>query len=289
MNLKTKGNPENKSKNENIQKKMSIPKGQATVKGKIFVGGVPQSINQEQFNAHWKAMGETSQCILMKRSTEDHHRGFGFVTFKDPTIAEKAQTESQYMGGRQVRIDPCRAQTKQFFVGGLNKEKTEEVNLRSFFEPYGQITDIFVRKARGFAFVTMIDEGSNLRGLVEKQYHELDGVKIEVKYAHPGGIPGGPQMYQHWGQPQQFWGQQELSSPQTTYGNWQQQSYQSQAYSQPPYGHIPYQQNFSQTGQQSYGQQTQQYNREYFTQGKNTLGYNYARSQNQNSRSYKPY
>merc|ERR1712170_305096 len=110
--------------------------------------------------------------------------------------------------------------------------------------------------------------GNNLKDLVEKQYHELDGVKIEVKYAHPGGIPGGPQNYQHWNE-QQLWTQKEISKPHITCKNWLHQSYQSQSYNQLPYNQIV--QNFT---QQKY------FTRHCYRYGKNIATYNYGKNQN---------
>jgi RNA recognition motif-containing protein len=89
-------------------------------------------------------------------------------------------------------------QERKLFVGGLNKEQTNEDYLKTYFQSYGSIVDCCIMKdmnkqSRGFGFILF--ESSDYVDKViavkkEGQTFELDGHKIEVKRALPK-VPGG--------------------------------------------------------------------------------------------------
>ena len=53
--------------------------------GKIFVGGVSWQTNENSLRDHFVKFGELDDVALMADKRTGQPRGFGFVTFKDPS------------------------------------------------------------------------------------------------------------------------------------------------------------------------------------------------------------
>ncbi len=85
---------------------------------------------------------------------------------------------------------------KNLFVGNLSF-RTTETELRTMFEPFGQITRIHIAmdrdtgRSRGFAFVDMPNDEEASRAMTALNGKELDGRALRVNEARPkeGGGP----------------------------------------------------------------------------------------------------
>ncbi|MCH8269058.1 MAG: RNA-binding protein, partial [Acidobacteria bacterium] len=79
---------------------------------------------------------------------------------------------------------------KNLYVGNMSFQTTES-ELRSIFEPYGEITRIQVMtdrdtgQARGFAFVELADDEQAAKAITELNGKELDGRALNVNEARP--------------------------------------------------------------------------------------------------------
>ncbi len=86
---------------------------------------------------------------------------------------------------------------KNLFVGNMSFNTTES-ELRSIFEPYGEITRIQVMtdrdtgRARGFGFVELADDGEAAKAITELNGKELDGRALTVNEARPKPERSGP-------------------------------------------------------------------------------------------------
>ncbi len=86
---------------------------------------------------------------------------------------------------------------KNLYVGNMSFQTTEQ-ELRSIFEPYGEITRIQVMtdrdtgQARGFAFVELADDGEAAKAITELNGKELDGRALNVNEARPKPERSGP-------------------------------------------------------------------------------------------------
>lgn len=58
----------------------------------------------ESLNLYFSRYGEITNCVIMYDKTTGRPRGFGFVTFADPEVAEKVLEENHVIDGRAVRI-----------------------------------------------------------------------------------------------------------------------------------------------------------------------------------------
>ncbi|VAH91508.1 unnamed protein product [Triticum turgidum subsp. durum] len=163
--------------------------------GKLFIGGISWDTN------------------------EDRLRGFGFIVFADPAVAERVIMEKHMIDGRMVEAkkavprddqqalsksggsahgSPGPSRTKKIFVGGLASTVTE-ADFRTYFEQFGTITDVVVmydhntQRPRGFGFITYDSEDAVDKALF-KTFHELNGKMVEVKRAVPKELSPGPSM-----------------------------------------------------------------------------------------------
>lgn len=50
---------------------------------KIFVGGLPTDLTEEDFSEYFHPYGEISDCVVMYDRVTGAPRGFGFITFSD--------------------------------------------------------------------------------------------------------------------------------------------------------------------------------------------------------------
>ncbi len=86
---------------------------------------------------------------------------------------------------------------KNLFIGNMSFQTTED-ELRSIFEPYGEITRIQVMtdrdtgRARGFAFVELADDEQAAKAITELNGKELDGRALNVNEARPKPERSGP-------------------------------------------------------------------------------------------------
>ncbi len=86
---------------------------------------------------------------------------------------------------------------KNLYVGNMSFQTTES-ELRSIFEPYGEITRIQVMtdrdtgQARGFAFVELADDEQAAKAITELNGKELDGRALNVNEARPKPERSGP-------------------------------------------------------------------------------------------------
>jgi len=191
--------------------------------GKLFVGGLSRTTTDESFRSYFETYGALKGCVLMK----DHHqgsrsRGFGFVTYEDPTsVAKVLKARPHTLDGKQIDPKPCTpvsiqrqkkmtqhnfSKSHKIFVGGVSMD-AEENDLREYFERYGVVTEVvFVtdkhdktRRHKGFGFVTFEDESSVEQAIV-KRFHFIKDKRCEAKPAESrekmdamkmgGGAPG---------------------------------------------------------------------------------------------------
>ncbi|KAJ1422775.1 RNA-binding domain superfamily [Sesbania bispinosa] len=185
--------------------------------GKLFIGGISWDTNEERLRDYFSTYGEVMESVIMKDRTTGRARGFGFIVFSDPTVAERVIKEKHNIDGRMVEAKkavprddqnilsrnsssvhgspgPCR--TRKIFVGGLASTVTEN-DFKNYFDQFGTITDVVVmydhntQRPRGFGFITY-DSEEAVDTVLLKTFHELNGKMVEVKRAVPKELSPGP-------------------------------------------------------------------------------------------------
>ncbi|XP_076895508.1 heterogeneous nuclear ribonucleoprotein 1-like [Bidens hawaiensis] len=187
--------------------------------GKLFVGGISWDTDEDRLKEYFGSYGEVSEAVIMRDRLTGRARGFGFVVFVDPAVAERVVMEKHMIDGRTVEakkavpredhhglnrtinsiqgslVGPM-GRTKKIFVGGLPSNITES-DFKTYFDQFGTIADVVVmydhntQRPRGFGFITYDSEESVDRVLY-KTFHELNGKMVEVKRAVPKELSPSP-------------------------------------------------------------------------------------------------
>ncbi|KAA8530195.1 hypothetical protein F0562_004904 [Nyssa sinensis] len=69
--------------------------------GKIFVGGLARETTSAQFLKHFGRYGEITDSVKMKDRNTRQPRGFGFVTYADPSVVDKVIEDTHVINGKQ--------------------------------------------------------------------------------------------------------------------------------------------------------------------------------------------
>lgn len=154
----------------------------------------------ESFSRYFGKYGEIIDSVIMMDKISGRPRGFGFVTFADPEVANKVLEEEHMIDGRIVEVKKTVpredmqgrgvSKTKKIFVGGIPLSLTED-ELREYFSSYGNVVehqimlDHKTMRSRGFGFVTFENEDAVEKIFADGQMHELGGKQVEIKRAEP--------------------------------------------------------------------------------------------------------
>ncbi|XP_071710782.1 uncharacterized protein [Rutidosis leptorrhynchoides] len=169
--------------------------------GKLFVGGIAWETSEEAFSNYFSNYGEITDSVIMMDKITGRPRGFGFVTFADPSDADKVLAQDHVIDGRPVEVkrtvprDDAQGgrgvlRTKKIFVGGIPLTLSED-EMREYFSNYGEVIehqimlDHVTGRSRGFGFVTFDSEEAVDKIFHDGQIHELGGKQVEVKRAEP--------------------------------------------------------------------------------------------------------
>lgn len=167
--------------------------------GKMFVGGLSWETTAEGLQAYFSKYGDLKECLVMRDPNTKQSRGFGFVTFVDPSAVESVLKAGPHDLDHK-KIDPKVAvpkrpqpkmvtRTKKIFVGGVSASTTED-DLTNYFKTFGSVTesklmfDKVTHRHRGFGFVTFQTE-DDADSACEEQFHVINDKKTEVKKAQP--------------------------------------------------------------------------------------------------------
>jgi RNA recognition motif-containing protein len=79
-------------------------------KNKLYVGDLPDSINDDKLKEIFAAVGEVTEAKVITDKISGRSRGFGFVTMKDDETAEKAIKElnEKEVEGKKIRVAVAR-------------------------------------------------------------------------------------------------------------------------------------------------------------------------------------
>ncbi|CAL5326244.1 hypothetical protein ACSBR2_024959 [Camellia fascicularis] len=164
---------------------------------KLVVLGIPWDIDTDGLKDYMTKFGELEDCIVMKERSSGRSRGFGYVTFASVDDAKNALSSEHFLGNRILEVkvatpkEEMRAPSKKvtrIFVARIPPSVTEAA-FRSYFEQYGEITDLYMPKDpstkghRGIGFITFASAESVDNLMAES--HELGGSTIVVDRATP--------------------------------------------------------------------------------------------------------
>jgi len=226
--------------------------------GKIFIGGLHSQTDTESLEGYFKQYGEIKECVIMRDPCTKRSRGFGFVTFVNPSAVEKVVKKSNHVVDGK-KVDPKIAiprkgsnsnQFKKVFIGGLASDTTSN-DIREYFEKYGKVTDVLLmydkqtRRLRGFGFVSFESEEVAKR-ICGEGFHKIKSKSVECKRAQPKEVMQAlqvdlspfsiPRWYGQYGTPLPFYSGQAAEWPQMNAHMYQQLAKMEGFHSFPPGG-----------------------------------------------------
>ncbi|TRY78235.1 hypothetical protein TCAL_08960 [Tigriopus californicus] len=177
--------------------------------GKLFVGGLSWDTTQDTLLSYFGRFGEVIDCVVMKNTETGRSRGFGFVTFADPTNIDAVLASVPHsLDGRTIDPKACNPRSMQkpkksnvaqyypkVFLGGLPPNITE-TEIQSFFMRYGNVIEVVImydqekKKSRGFGFLSFADEAACSKAVAD-HYVMIQNKQVEVKRAEPRTNQGG--------------------------------------------------------------------------------------------------
>ncbi|PRP80142.1 heterogeneous nuclear ribonucleoprotein A3 [Planoprotostelium fungivorum] len=175
---------------------------------KLFVGQLPREMTPQQLREIFAPYGEIVYCDILTDRETGRSKNCGFVTFAHIADAETAMNAlhaREVLPGAnnpmQVKFAASEAEkmNMKIFTGMLPKNYDEN-DMRTLFEPFGEITDLILLKgtngeSKGCGFVRYKDRDSvrnAIKGLDNRQV-EKGGVssKITVRLAESKKGPPG--------------------------------------------------------------------------------------------------
>uniref|UniRef100_A0A7N0TUF6 RRM domain-containing protein n=1 Tax=Kalanchoe fedtschenkoi TaxID=63787 RepID=A0A7N0TUF6_KALFE len=123
--------------------------GDGASPGKIFIGGLAKDTTLATFVKYFEKYGEITDSVIMKDRQTGRPRGFGFITYADPSVVDNLIEDTHVINGKQVEIkrtipkgaaQPNDFKTKKIFVGGI-PASIEEDDFKSFFSKFGKVVD----------------------------------------------------------------------------------------------------------------------------------------------------
>lgn len=180
--------------------------------GKLFIGGISWDTDENRLREYFGQYGQVMEVVIMRDRITGRARGFGFIVFADPSVAERVVMDKHMIDGRTVEAkkavprddqqilsrknNTIQGRTKKIFVGGLASTVTES-DFKQYFDQFGTIADVVVmydhntQRPRGFGFITFDSEDAVDR-VLHKTFHELNGKMVEVKRAVPKELSPSP-------------------------------------------------------------------------------------------------
>nr|XP_043621254.1 heterogeneous nuclear ribonucleoprotein 1-like [Erigeron canadensis] len=173
--------------------------GDGASPGKIFIGGLAKDTTIDTFVKYFGKYGEITDSVIMKDRATGRPRGFGFITYADPSVVDTVIVETHVINGKQVEIkrtipkgsgESKDFKTKKIFVGGIPTIVTED-EFKEFFSKFGKVVeheiirDHVTKRSRGFGFIVFESDQTVDEILVNGNMIDMNGTQVEIKKAEP--------------------------------------------------------------------------------------------------------
>jgi RNA-binding protein Musashi len=81
---------------------------------KLFVGGLPATCDYDKLTEYFGRFGKIEDAVVMMDAQTQRHRGFGYVTFSDPSAIEAALDlyKENRIDGKWIEVKRCVPQDK---------------------------------------------------------------------------------------------------------------------------------------------------------------------------------
>ncbi|CAH9145606.1 unnamed protein product [Cuscuta epithymum] len=128
-----------------VEVKRTVPREDMPLRGgsktkKIFIGGIPLSLNEDGLKEYFSSYGNIIECQIMVDHNTGRPRGFGFITFDNEGAVEKALSDGHMheISGKQVEIK--RAEPKG--AGGNHPSESRTRRGGNSSKSYGNFNNV---------------------------------------------------------------------------------------------------------------------------------------------------
>lgn len=183
---------ENKRKSDDVLESLSKTKRLEKYRkcSDLIVLGLPWKTTEQQLREYFESFGEVLMAQVKKDLKTGQSKGFGFIRFARYESQQRALAQRHSIDGRtcDVKIPNSKDGSGQplsskVFVGRCTEQITAD-DLRSYFEQFGEVTDVFIPKPfRAFGFVTFLDP--NVAQALCGEDHIIHGTSVHVSSAAP--------------------------------------------------------------------------------------------------------
>uniref|UniRef100_A0A915IN10 RRM domain-containing protein n=1 Tax=Romanomermis culicivorax TaxID=13658 RepID=A0A915IN10_ROMCU len=165
----------------------------------MFIGGLSWQTTADSLKQYFSKFGEINECMVVRDPATKRARGFGFITFAQPSSVDAVLSQSVHELDAK-KIDPKVAfpkksqprmvtRTKKVFIGGLSATSSVD-DMKNYFSQFGKIDEAMLmfdkstNRHRGFGFICF-DNEDVVDKICEIHFHEINGKMVECKKAQP--------------------------------------------------------------------------------------------------------
>ncbi|CAD7962803.1 unnamed protein product [Amoebophrya sp. A120] len=157
---------------------------------KLFIGGLEESVKDEDLRSKFSEFGEVNSAVVMMR--DGVSRKFGFVSYKtEPEFAAAIICPHVEINGKKIDVKVAQMPRGQHFptegklyIGDLGESMTNDM-LKEYFSSLGEVLSATVmmdhgtQKSKGFGFV-QFSEPKQAYDVMRKP-HMINGTQVVVK------------------------------------------------------------------------------------------------------------
>ncbi|CAJ0609730.1 unnamed protein product [Cylicocyclus nassatus] len=170
----------------------------------VFVGDLSPEVDNKALKEAFSVHGEVSEAKVIRDSQTQKSKGYGFVSYPSKENAEKAiaSMNGYRLGRRAIRtnwatrrsadearekltfeqvFNSTKPDNTSVYVGNVNPNTTEN-DLREPFSVHGEITEVRLFKAQGYAFVRYERKECATNAIMDMNGKEIGGNTIRCSW-----------------------------------------------------------------------------------------------------------
>ncbi|BFZ06764.1 hypothetical protein BsWGS_09803 [Bradybaena similaris] len=156
----------------------------------LIVLGLPWKSTEDDLTEYFQQFGELILVQVKRDIKTGQSKGFGFVRFANYESQVKCCSQRHMIDGRWCDVTIPNSKdgnnpmmSRKIFIGRVTEDISTD-DLRSYFNKYGEVVDVFIPKPhRAFAFVTFAD--SDAAQSLCGEDHIIKGASVHVSSAAP--------------------------------------------------------------------------------------------------------
>ncbi|KAK6765751.1 hypothetical protein RB195_025580 [Necator americanus] len=170
----------------------------------VFVGDLSPEVDNKALKEAFAVHGEVSEAKVIRDSQTQKSKGYGFVSYPSKENAERAiiSMNGHWLGRRAIRtnwatrrptdearekltfeqvFNSTKPDNTSVYVGNVNPNTTEN-ELREPFSVHGEITEVRLFKAQGYAFVRYERKECATNAIMDMNGKEIGGNTIRCSW-----------------------------------------------------------------------------------------------------------